>query len=243
MPRQHIQLINGEVYHICYRAVGDSDIFRDEDDHFRGIFALYEFNNDVPVQMWIRRQRRKREKIMTNKNPDKAFIPIRDGLVEILAFCFMPNHIHLLVKQVKDGGVSKFMKKTGGGYANFFNKKYQRKGHLFNQFKAIHIKTDDQLQNVLNYIHCNPISLIEPGWKENGIKDVNKVINFLEDEYRWSSYWDYLGKSNFSSVTSRDFLLEIFRGVDGIKSGMNNWIIYKNNINQAVKGNNSIFLE
>lgn len=243
MPRQEVDLVNSEVYHICYRAVGDSIIFQNEDDHFRGIFSLYEFNNDKPVQMWLRRKERRKEKALAFGQLNKSILKPRDFFVETWAFCFMPNHIHLLLKQLKKDGISNFMRKIGGGYANYFNKKYQRKGHLFNQFKTIHVKTDNQLKNVLNYIHCNPISLIQPNWKDAGITDPKAVLRFLESKYRWSSFWDYLGKSNFPSVTSREFLLKLVGGPDEVREEMSNWINYKDKFSKIMKDNTPIFIE
>lgn len=243
MPRQQVQLANDEIYHICYRAVGDSVIFKNKDDYYRGIFSLYEFNNDNHVQMWMRRKERKKEKSLALKQPNNLILPHRDFFVEIWAFCFMPNHIHLLLKQLKKDGISNFMQKIGGGYANYFNKKYQRKGHLFNQFKAIHVKTDNQLKNVLTYIHCNPLSLIQPNWKDVGIVDPKKVLKFLENEYRWSSFFDYIGKPNFPSVTYREFLLKLVGGFKGIREEVNNWIIYKTKLKKVLKDNMLTFIE
>ena len=121
------------------------------------------------------------------------------------------------------------MKKMGTGYAVYFNRKYNRKGHLFNKFKAFHIATDSQLKNVVTYIHCNPISLLEPGFKENGIKNPKKACKFLEN-YKWSSYQDFIGIKNFSSLTSRDFILEIMGGKTVCKESVENWIKYKGEI-------------
>src|SRR3989344_4073703 len=121
MPRQKVDLVNGEIYHICYRAVGDALIFLNQDDHYRGIFSLYEFNNTNPIEIWVRRKQRKAEKklVMGSPTPHHSEVVMtRDNFVEVLAFCFMPNHIHLLLRQVKDGGISQFMRKVGGGYAN-----------------------------------------------------------------------------------------------------------------------------
>jgi len=148
----------------------------------------------------------------------------------------MPNHLHLLVRQLVEGGITKFMKKLNGGYGGYFNRKYERKGYVFqNRFVAVHIKDEDQLKVVFVYIHTNPISLIEPKWKEIGIKNPNKVIEFLENEYRWSSYFDYLGKKNFPSVTERDFILKIMGGEKGCKEFVENWIRYKGEIKEFNK--------
>jgi putative transposase len=140
MPTKRTQLINDEIYHVILRAVGNDIIFKDENDYYRGIFSLYEFNNSISVSIQKRRQQRKKEKALTKvlsgSDPDQS-IDKRDKLVELLAFCFMPNHIHLIVKQLQESGISNFIKKVGGGYAGYLNIKYKRKGHLFNKFKAI----------------------------------------------------------------------------------------------------------
>jgi len=142
----------------------------------------------------------------------------------------MPNHLHLLLKQTKDNGISKFMQKVGTGYANYFNKKYNRMGHLFQgRFRAVHIKDDEQLKNIFVYVHANPISLIEPNWKEKGIRNPEKAIKFLET-YKWSSYLDYIGKKNFPSVSRRKFISEVMGGSDDCKESVNDWIKYKNQI-------------
>ena len=151
----------------------------------------------------------------------------------------MPNHIHLLLKQIKDKGITQFMRKCGAGYAAYFNKKYNRKGHLFQgRFRAVYIKTNEQLQTVFVYIHTNPISLIRPGWKEIGIENPDEVVNFLEN-YKWSSYSDYLGEKNFPSVTNRDFLSEVMGKEAGCRDFVENWIKYKKEIRDL----GAIFLE
>lgn len=201
-------------------------VFKNEDDNYRGIFSLYEFNTTGPITIRERRKLR----LQAKKAPGEQFSDARNSLVEVLTFCFMPNHIHLLLKQIKDNGITQFMRKFGAGYAAYFNKKYKRKGHLFQgRFRAVHIKTDEQLQTVFVYIHSNAISLIEPKWKENGIKDPEEVINFLEN-YKWSSYLDYLGRKNFPSVTKRDFLLEIMGEEEGCEEFIKNWVNYKKEI-------------
>lgn len=138
----------------------------------------------------------------------------------------MPNHIHLLLKQLKDKGISKFIQKFGG-YTRYFNRKYERTGHLFQgRFKEVHIANDDQLRTVFVYIHTNPVALIFPGWKEKGITSVNKAAKFIEN-YRWSSYADYLGKKNFPSVTSREFLQDIMGNPKECRDFVNDWLKFK----------------
>ena len=218
-----VPLVNDEIYHIILRGVGDTEIFLDESDYYRGIFSLYEFNNAKQIE--IRIQREKRKAIKKHGGPTSD---TRDCFVDVLAFCFMPNHIHLLVKQLKDNGITEFMRKVGTGYAGYFNKKYSRRGHLFQgKFHSVIIKDDNQLSTVFAYIHINPVSLIEPNWKENGIENPAKVIKFLEN-YKWSSYLDYIGGKSFPSVTNRNFILGALEGTEGCKDFINNnWIGYK----------------
>lgn len=221
------------------------------DDYYRGIFSIYEFNNTKPTSIRERRVARNKFKQFFASTNQKyrgltsVFPPVftdeREKMVNILSFCFMPNHIHLLLKQIKDNGITKFMQKVGTGFGGYFNRKYQRRGHVFqNRFKDIHIKDDGQLMTVVNYIHANPISLIEPNFKEVGIKNHSpkEVMEFLEN-YRWSSYQDYIGIKNFPTVTEREFILKIMGGEGGIKDNIKDWVLHK----KEVGGFGELFLE
>jgi len=254
MPHQPREFINGEIYHIVLKRIGKGKLFRNIDDYYRGVFCIYEFNTTKPItirQRRIARARFKRYIKETYSGQSSAELPIetevvkkeevilmkdsRDLLVEVLAFCLMPDHIHLLLRQLKEGGISKFMLKLGSGYAVYYQRKYKlkAKGHFFqDRFTAVHIKTEDQLRVVFVYIHTNPVSLIEPYWKEKGIKNPERLIEFLEEKYRWSSFFDYIAKKNFPSVTNRKFMLEIMGNENGCKKAVEDWIRYKGEIRE-----------
>ncbi len=233
MPYRKQQFVNGEIYHIVLRGIDDNLIFKDINDYYRGIFSIYEFNTTKPVTIQYRRKVRVHLKQKLDRDP-VSVIDERDGLVEVLVFCFMPNHIHLLLRQLKNEGITKFMSKVGAGYGGYFNRKYSRKGYVFqNRFSAVHIKDDNQLKTVFVYIHINPISLVEPKWKEKGIKNPEKIIKFLEN-FKWSSYPDYILKKNFSSVTDRNLILEIMKGEQGCKEFVKYWVRYKGKIKEFV---------
>ena len=234
MPYRKEQLTNNEIYHVVIRGIDDNLLFKDTDDYYRGIFSIYEFDTTKPITIRERRKIRFRLKQPDRERVSDAVLVVdgRDKLVDILAFCFMPNHIHLLLRQIKNDGITKFMRKIGAGYGGYFNKKYGRKGYVFqNRFRSVHIENDDQLKTVFTYIHINPISLIEPNWKELGIRNPEEVLKFLES-YKWSSYQDYLGKKNFPSVTERDFMLKIMNGKQGCWDFVENWVRYKAEISQ-----------
>jgi len=235
MPVRKEKLLNNEIYHIVVRGVSDSLIFKDISDYYRGIFSIYEFNDLRPVEIRERREERARLKKLekVNGSPSSVANSVandnRDPLVEILAFCFMPNHIHLLLKQIKDNGITKFMRKVETGYAKYFRKRYEEmgKGYVFQgRFQSAHIEKDEYLMTVFAYIHANPASLIEPKWKEFGINNSDKVINFLKD-YKWSSYADYIGGKNFPSVTKRNFITELIGSEENCKDFIENYIRYK----------------
>lgn len=204
MRRKTIFVINS-FYHVYNRGVEKRQIFLDEQDYFRFIHDLYELNDKDPAPNIT----------YYFKQSSEAGLPkikkVRKCLVEILAFCLMPNHFHLILKQLVDNGISLFMQKLGTGYANYFNLKYQRVGPLFQgKFKAIEINNENYLLHLSRYQHLNPLELIEPAWKEKGIKNWKKVSQFLES-YRWSSYLDYIGIKNFPSIISRDLISTYFK--------------------------------
>ena len=263
MPRKPRQFVNGEIYHIVLRRAGNELFFGDTDDYYRGVFYVYECNTTKLIK--IRERRRARAKFketlkkiieadtgqtrdnLKEKKIEKVLIwkDERDRLVEVLAFCLMPNHIHLLVRQLKEGGISKFIQKIASGYASYFKNKYgiKLKGHFFqDRFEAVHVKTDEQLKVVFVYIHTNPISLIEPKWKEYGIEKPEKVIKFVEN-YKWSSYSDYIGKKNFPSVTEREFILKVIGGEKGCREWVERWIKHKAEIKKLMEKFSNLALE
>lgn len=222
------------MYHLILRGIDDNLIFKDQNDYYRGIFSIYEFNNSKPVTI----QHRRRVRARIKKESEKGGPSVKDErekLVEVCSFALMPNHLHLLAKQIKRGGVTKFMSKVGTGYGGYFNRKYARKGYVFqDRFISIRIRDEEQLKTLFVYIHTNPVSLSEPKWKENGIKNPKEVIKFLE-KYKWSSYQDYIGKNNFPSVTDRDAVLKIIGDEQNCKNFIESWIRHKGKIRKLLE--------
>jgi len=195
--------VNEHMYHIFNRGVEKRDIFMDERDYFRFIHDLYEFNNEEPaanLNYYFNTKSRSVEKRYVKRDPAP-----RKPLVEVLVFTLMPNHYHLFLRQTRANGIVKFMQKLGTGYSNYFNKKYERVGGLFQgRFKAVLISRESHFIYLPHYIHTNPLDLNYGS---------STSIDFLEG-YRWSSFPDYVGKRNFPSVTKRGFILDIFGGHD-----------------------------
>jgi len=219
----------GEVYHVFNRGVEKRNIFLNQKDYFRFIHDLYEFNDINPAfNLGFHFDNYGRLKQVKLTKSDFASLvgggKRRKPLVEILCFCLMPNHYHLLLRQLVNGGITQFMRKLGTGFTNYFNKKNERSGVLFQgKFKAVLVENDAQFLHLPYYIHCNPLDLIEPDWRERGIKDPQKAMEFFES-YRWSSFPDYIGKKNFPSVISRDFISEIVGSPEEYKELTANWL-------------------
>jgi len=214
------EIVTGEIFHVLNRGVDNREIFLDEEDYFRFIHNLFEFNDPNPVLNLGYYLSRGQSIDFVNQYIKKP----RKLIVEILAFCLMPNHFHLLLRQREEGGLTKFMRKIGVGYANYFNQKYQRSGALLQgRYKLILVKEEAHFIHLPYYIHFNPLDLKMPDWREGEIENYQNAIKFLES-YRWSSHLDYLGKKNFPSVTQREFLLKIFGGSENYKRGIQNWL-------------------
>lgn len=210
-----------EIYHTLNRGVDKRKIFLDNKDYFRFIHDLFEFNNQDRINS---------TSYIFNKSNDiasrnfKTKRKPRKLLVDVLAFCLMPNHYHLLLRSLVENGISRFMKKLNMGYAKYFNIKHKRIGALFEgRYKSVLIKNESHFIHIPFYIHCNPLDLITPEWRERKLKDYGGAEDFLKS-YRWSSNLDYCGEKNFPSVTNRNFLLEYFGGEGGYKISLQNWL-------------------
>lgn len=181
--------VTGEYYHIYNRGIDKRVIFKLKRDYERFMMLLYLGNSNESFRLddILNKQHKKFDEILVlNKN---------EPLISMGAWCLIPNHFHLLVRQEVDGGITKFMRKLGVGYAMFFNIKYQRTGSLFGGlFKSKLIGVDDNyMRQLFGYLHINPLEIEFPDWKDKINNSPENMKKFLES-YRYSSYLDYLGK-------------------------------------------------
>lgn len=206
-----------DIYHILSRGVDKRKIFLNDQNYFRFIHNLFEFNNSEQVSASFRRSFSKSHDIARRDIGRERRIE-RKLLVDIHAFCLMPNHYHLMLSPKVKDGISRFMKKLNMGYAKYFNIKNERKGALFeSRYKSILVENESHFIYLPHYIHLNPLDLYMPEWRERKLRNYSRAINFLEN-YRWSSFPDYIGQNNFPSVTNREFLLDVFGGADEYKT-------------------------
>jgi REP element-mobilizing transposase RayT len=101
--------------------------------------------------------------------------------IEIVAYCLMPNHYHLLV-HLKTDDLSALMQPLALSYTKAINKRYTRVGSLFQgRFKAICVDRDDYLLHLSRYIHLNPVAARLAGRPE---------------DWEFSSYLEFIGRRN-----------------------------------------------
>ncbi len=95
------------------------------------------------------------------------------------------------------------------GYAKYFNEKYSRNGVLWQGiYKRIRIERDAHFNYIPYYIHLNPLDFSMPEWREGNVKRISQALKKLQ-EYRWSSYLDYVGTKNFPSILDTDTLVDV----------------------------------
>lgn len=134
----------------------------------------------------------------------------RDREVNILAYILMPNHFHLLLEPLNEGGISSFLHKVCMGYTHYFNKKNDRSGVLFQgRFKSVHVESHAQFEHLPRYIHLNALDLYDTSWREGEIKDWDKAFQFV-DNYPWSSHHDYMGRKQDLPIITRQSYQKLF---------------------------------
>lgn len=207
-----------EYYHIFNRGNDKRNIFLGPRDYSRFLVLLYLCNSTKAVN--IRDNFPKGVSFGEIMNFDRG-----ETLVNIGAYCLMPNHFHLLIHEKKEDGLTKFMGKLSTGYSMYFNRKNKRTGKLFEGvFRAVHLAQDEHLRYLFAYIHLNPIKLIEPDWKEKGISNLEKFKKYLEG-YNYSSYLDYTGKNKSESIIlNKDCFPEYFKNFKEFNNFINEWL-------------------
>lgn len=177
MPCRLETLTNNEYYHVYNCGVEKRKIFNESNDFNHFLECIFFYQNTNPLTKFSQRHFTRRECKIENKIK---------YLGEIIVYCLMSNHFHLIIKQLKENGISTIMRKFSNSYSKYFNAKYSRIGPLFQgSFKVKRIMTNEQLLHLSRYIHLNPY--------------VSKVVEDPLD-YIWSSLKDYLSRSKHSLI-------------------------------------------
>lgn len=210
----------GDYIHVYNRGNRKAEIVRSENDKWRFMQALRFFNDQRSSQNILRNvissQKQGLLESDINKLPESVFEmgwppnwPEKDPLVKILCYCLIPNHFHLLLKEIREGGVSKFMQKLGVGYTNYFNVRYQEVGRVFQgAYKGRTIKNQLHLEYLSVYIQVINVLELLPGGLQKAFENIDEALRFTE-HYPFSSYQDMVGIRK-SLIIDKDILGEIF---------------------------------
>ena len=198
MAYRKVAFAPDEYYHICNRGNRKQDIFLDDHDRARFLFLLLYGQSSAPfintgkyVNVYIKTGKFR----VKSGTIDKI---IKNRIVELVAFCLMDNHFHIILRCVSDSGVSKYMQKILNAYTKYFNTKYEEVGHLFSgPFRAVHIDSNEQLVYTSAYVHKNPNEISK--WR-------NKV-----EKYPWSSYGDYVSENRWGLLLEQKIILDQFQ--------------------------------
>lgn len=183
-------LVEGEYYHILNRSIAGFNIFNSENNSLRFLDLLryYRYDNRFLRFSHLKKLSVDKQIYILSENKDE------DKLVEIIAYCLMPTHFHLILKQLKPDGISKFMSLVENSYTRYFNLRHKRKGPLWeSRFKNILIDSDRQLMHLTRYVHLNPVSA--------------RIIDKPED-WQFSSYMEYICPIKNASADIAKFRVE-----------------------------------
>jgi putative transposase len=170
------EFANGEYYHIYNRGVDKREVFLDGKDYLRFLVGMREFNQKEAIGSLFHLDNKRKHLKALSASSLRHLVP--SGLVTIICYCLNPNHFHFILRQEMDNGISKFMHKLGMGYTNYFNKKHNRSGSLFQgPFKSISIDSNEYLLHLSVYVNAN-----------------YAIHNYSEKDWPYSSYLDYTGK-------------------------------------------------
>ncbi|MDP3982623.1 MAG: transposase [bacterium] len=196
MPTRTTPLVTGKTYHVFNRTIDSKKVFADQSVcslmlelllYYRAIKTTISHSAYVKLK-----DQHRKDEIMEQILLKKNF------RVEVLAYCLMPNHFHLLLKQKKDGGISKYISDVLNSLTRHLNIKSERKGPIFlPRFQSIHIVSTNQLNHTSRYIHLNPYSA-------GIVKTLSELV-----QYKYSSFPAYSSNIN-DLVCNTKFILSIF---------------------------------
>ena len=189
----------GEYYHVFNRAAHKHGIFRENADWARFLFGVIYFQSPTLFPN-VRRLAKTFQSKTGFEIPETDFQNVLLGKnVELVSFCLMNNHYHLILRELVEGGIARYMQRVNEAYAKYFNIKYETLGHVFQgPFKAVHVRDNRQLLYLSAYIHRNPHEL--------------KAWRGKEAEYPWSSLHDYTVENRWGGLLAPEIILDQFEG-------------------------------
>lgn len=203
MPIIQPSFYNQGYFHVYNRGVAKQIIYNSTHEYRRFLRV---------IAFYIELQPETKFSAASNEKIENIFDAVlNQPMIEIIAYCLMPNHFHLLVRQICDNGISIFTKRALNSYTRYYNIKNNRVGTVFQgTFRATEIKNNEQLLHVSRYIHLNP------------------TIAKLTDNparYHWSSYNQYL-RGNTNRIGNPQLALGLCGSTQEYKKFVEDYIDY-----------------
>jgi len=203
MPSRKIPLVTDEYYHIYNRGFNKQKIFLSKYDYQRAFETIQYYQFITPAFKFSYLNR------LVAKQKKKLLDQLINTQIDILAFCFMPNHFHFLIKQIKDNGILNSISKFSNSYSKYFNLIHEKKGPVFEgRFQAVKVSSNEQLLHLSRYIHLNPYTA-----------SIVKKINDLK-KFPYSSLKEYLHPHRFN-LSQTDEILNQFKNKEEYLSFVN----------------------
>lgn len=243
MPFRKIFFEKDQPFHILSRAVEGREIFKEEADCYRFIFQIYAFNIGKPARNLSRLDVTKSAQALLEGEEVSSKFIIKEHLpfVYFLDFSLVINHHHLYLVANIENSIPFYMQKLNGGFARYFNLKYDRQNSLFgNRYKSIAVTSQFQSDAVSRYISViNPLDVFQPGWRKEGLKNFGEAFKFLEN-FQFSSFPDKIGKRSSKILAPQSILEKYLAGLEE-KKGYENFV--KDFLKQKLKIYGPFFLE
>jgi len=191
--RRKEALATGEVYHVFSKSIAGYRIFCDDRDFTRMKQMLYYYRLvDWPLRFsdFVKLDEVRKKGFRAHLN---AIRDARGGCrewVQMIAYCVMPTHLHLVLKQLMEDGITEFMGDLLNSFTRYFNLRRARKGPLWEgPFKNVRVESDDQLLHLTRYVHLNPVTAFlterPEDWKYSSYRE---YISGVKDEEQLCSY-------------------------------------------------------
>jgi putative transposase len=218
MKYRQTNFSQGEFYHVYNRGNSKQIIYRNQDDfeRFQKLLFLCNSKNNVSF--------RDADDLKAGVYSVEQVEP----LVSIGAYCLMSNHFHILLTPLVEGGVGLFMQKISTAYVMYVNKRYKRKGGLFEgSFKSVHAETDRYLKYLFSYIHLNPTAKTpRSNLGEYTKLELDSLVNKV-GTYSYSSLGDYLGREREEGlILDKEAFPDYFSSQTDLKTELGEWIVY-----------------
>ncbi len=193
----------GSVVHITNRGTRGVEIVRDNADRSRFEQLLYYLNDSFTDDNW--------RKTVAGLDPFErpADWPEREPLVRILAWTLLSNHFHLLIEEIREGGISKFMQRLGGSMSAHFNAKYHERGTIFQgSYRSRTISEDSHLRYLVFYIQVKNVLELYPGGLAQALKHFDVAWEWAL-RYRFSSLHSYVAQEE-SPITEPELIRALY---------------------------------